>query len=343
VLVSNGAEINAKDWGDQTPLQNAVFHGDKNVVDFLIAEGAEISIHLAAYIGNYAKVKILIESGVDSNLSDFGDTVLHHAASGGHNDIARLLIDNGANLNTKNRMGQTPLHISTRIGYKDMVELLIDKGANININNDEGRTPLHEAANSGHKDLVTLLISHGADLNAKTQNGMTALDYALRSGFEDVAELLGVNTKRLSIANKEPYKVIVTDPKAVRRFLRFCSIDFDDVWIPDKTDIEGLKPALKLHLEKNTLVKRLSMFEREAVLAEFRKYNQEYSGFVVNGARYIVCNMWLSGGFEHSAYFSSVGPSENKFSIILDGWYAIVRIIFDAESKQVEQINCNGM
>jgi len=342
VLVSNGADINAKDEGGHTPLQNAVFHGDKNVVEFLIAKGAEISIHLAAYIGNCEKVKSLIKSGADPNSSNNDDdSILHHAVSGGHKDIAGLLIDSGANLNTKNRMGQTPLHIAAKIGYKDMAELLIDKGANVNISSNEGWTPLHEASYSGHKDLVALLISHSADLNSKTQKGMTALDYALRSGFNDIAELLGGDTKGLSITNKEPYKVIVTDPKAVRLFLGFCSIDYDDVWIPDKTDIEGLKPALKSYLEQNTLIKRLSMFEREAVLAEFRRYNHEYSGFVIDGANCIICNMLLLGGSVHSVYISSVGPSVNKFTIIYDGWYAVIQVVFDAESKKVVQIGYN--
>ena len=347
VLVSNGADINAKDEGGQTPLQKAVFHGDNKVVEFLIAKDAEISIHLAAYIGSYAKVKSLIDSGTDPNSSNNdGDSVLHHAVSGGHKEIAELLIDSSANINTKDLIGQTPLHIAVKIGYKDIAEVLIDKGANFNIRNDDGRTPLHESAYSGHKELVELLILHGADLNTKTYEGMTALDYALHSGFNDIAELLGGDAKGLSITNKEPYRVIVTDPKAVQRFLGFCSIDFDDVWIPDKMDIEGLKPALKSYLEQNAPVKRLSMFEREAVLAEFRKYNQEYSGFIIDGVKHIICNMWLSSGFEYNAYItsdSSTKPSDNKFTFIFDGWYAVVRVMFNVDSKQVVQIDCNGM
>jgi ankyrin repeat protein len=339
LLVSNGADINAKDEGGQTPLQKAVFHGDKNVVDFLIAQGAEIGIHLAAYIGNYAKVKSLIEKGADPNSrNNDGDSVLDLAVSGGHKEIAKLLIDSGANLNAKNRMGQTPLHIAARTGYKDIAELLIDKGANVNISNNEGRTPLLEAAYSGHKDLVALFVSNGADLNAKAQNGMTALDYAIRSGFNDIVELLSGATKGLSIDTKEPNTIIVTDPKAVRRFLRFNSTNFDDVWIPQKTDIEGLSSALKSYLEENAPVKRLSIFEREAVMSEFRRYNQEYSGFIIDGTKYIICNMWLSGGFEHSVYISSIGSSKNNFTIIFDGWYAAIQVVFDAGSKKVVRI-----
>jgi ankyrin repeat protein len=339
LLVSNGADINAKDEGGQTSLQKAIFHGDKEVVNFLIAEGAEISIHLAAYIGSFAKVKSLIERGTDPNSRNKdGDTVLHLAVSGGHNDIAGLLIDSGANPNTKNRMGQTPLHIAAKTGYKDIAELLIDKGANVNLSNNEGRTPLLEAVYSGHKELVELLILHGADLNAKTHKDMTALDYALHLGFKDIAELLNGNDKELSLNNREPYTIIVTDPKSVRRFLRFNSTNFDDVWIPHKTDIEGLSSVLKSYLEENAPVKRLSIFEREAVMSEFRRYNREYSGFILDGAKYIICNMWLSGGFEHSVYISSTGSSKNNFTIILDGWYATIQVVFDAGSKKVVRI-----
>jgi len=78
-------------------------------------------------IGNLDKVKELIENGADVNAKDrSGNTPLHWMACGGygHIEIAKLLIDNGADVNAKNKRRITPLDMAKFEGHTEIVKLL---------------------------------------------------------------------------------------------------------------------------------------------------------------------------------------------------------------------------
>lgn len=64
-----------------------------------------------------------------------------------HDDIAKMLIKNGANVNAKNSYNDTPLHVAAENGYDDIVNLLIENGANVNAKNNDNMTPLDVADN----------------------------------------------------------------------------------------------------------------------------------------------------------------------------------------------------
>jgi ankyrin repeat protein len=84
---------------------------------------------------------------------------LFHAAVGGHNEIAKLLISKGADVNAKGGlMGGTPLDTAAKRGQKEIVELLIANGANVNAKNADGHTPLDWADD---KETADLLRKHG--------------------------------------------------------------------------------------------------------------------------------------------------------------------------------------
>ena len=86
--------------------------------------------------------------------------------------------------------------------------------------------------------------------------------------------LLGGNVDELANADIGPYSAIVTDPKAVQKFLLFAGIDFDQVWIPEKTDIQGLESILKAYLRKNTSIEAETCLECSFYQAPKRKYNE---------------------------------------------------------------------
>ena len=60
-------------------------------------------------------------------------------------------------------------------GHADVAKLLLDKGADVNAKTGKGKTALMMAAENGHADIVHALLGKGADVNAKTSNGWTAL------------------------------------------------------------------------------------------------------------------------------------------------------------------------
>ena len=66
---------------------------------------------------------------VNSASSDDGLTALHHAASGGHTTIVRLLLAHNANLHAETVDGKNPLQLATQRGHKDVATLLKNHGA----------------------------------------------------------------------------------------------------------------------------------------------------------------------------------------------------------------------
>ena len=159
------------------------------------------------------------------------ESPLHLAAYFGQKDIVELLIDKGADINTKNNNGSTPLHLAARFGQKDVVELLLTKGADFKVQNNDSRTAIRLAKENGHPEVFELLLKHanqsgdskeimtfydyaavgdieqvksfvskGMDVNAKTQAGTTPLHFAVSNGRRDIAEYLiskgaDINTK----------------------------------------------------------------------------------------------------------------------------------------------------
>lgn len=87
-------------------------------------------------------LKTYIDHQINVNIchSDTFTTPLMLAASLGYNQICRILIEAGANINAINLDSNTPLHLAVQ--YADVVDTLIDNGADINALNDDGYTPM---------------------------------------------------------------------------------------------------------------------------------------------------------------------------------------------------------
>ena len=79
----------------------------------------------------------------------------------GHVEVARLLLDSGAQVNMPADSFESPLTLAACGGHVELAELLIQRGAAIEEVNDEGYTPLMEAAREGHEEMVTLLLKKG--------------------------------------------------------------------------------------------------------------------------------------------------------------------------------------
>ena len=117
------------------------------------------------------------------------------AAAKGRADIARLLVERGANPNAATQKGHTALMFAAVDGHIDIARQLIEKGADVNAASENGLTVLMWAAMQGHTDIARLLIERGANVKAaipegKKFAGATALDVAKERGHTAFVEML---------------------------------------------------------------------------------------------------------------------------------------------------------
>lgn len=203
LLTENPQLVNAKDGqnSSSTPLHMAAANNHKDIVELLITVGAQVNakdklgstpLHWAAYNGHKDIVDLLIanKAQVSAKTAKRDQTPLCWATCRGHKEIVELLIAKGAEVNTKDGWEQTPLHRAAEKNRKDVLEVLIANRARLNAKDRWGNTALHVAAYYGHKDIVEVLIASGADVNDKTKTGWTPLRMALHSGHQETAELL---------------------------------------------------------------------------------------------------------------------------------------------------------
>lgn len=159
--VLKGADPNAKDLLDNTPLHKATSYGYPDISALLLMLGAE----------------------VNSKNSD-GETPLHRAVGQGSIEVSKLLLSVGSDVNAIKNDGETPLYRA--VSAPKMAKLLLETGADVNLKNYDGWTPLHKVAESGSGEVAKLLLQAGANVNAKDNVGWTPLDWAVQKNrFEN--------------------------------------------------------------------------------------------------------------------------------------------------------------
>ena len=153
------------------------------------------SLHTAVEIGDLSKVAKLL-SGPKVNINAKRDidiaSPLHIAAEKDLVEIARILIEKGAKLNSTNMHGNTPLHEAIKKGHIETAKLLLDKGADVNAKGEWGKyVPLYESIKQGELEIAKLLIRKGADVNPKFQFDICNLvPLAIEKGSLELARLL---------------------------------------------------------------------------------------------------------------------------------------------------------
>lgn len=133
-----------------------------------------------------------------------GSTPLDWAAAFAQTDILKLLIRRGAKTWVTDRYGNTPLisaacecAVSTMNSAYEVTRILLDQGANVNARNKEGRTALMMGSGmTGDAAVLNLLLKNGADPQTKDHKGNTALSLARQSRREDKIAILKNATAR---------------------------------------------------------------------------------------------------------------------------------------------------
>jgi ankyrin repeat protein len=132
------------------------------------------------------------DPGLAGAWSGDGFTPLHLASFFGSEEMARILLDGGADPNAvaRNPMAVQPLHSAAASRAVGIIRMLLDRGADANARQRGGWTPLHAAAMFGDCLLVELLLKHGATADCANDEGKKPLDLAVEKGHIPVANVL---------------------------------------------------------------------------------------------------------------------------------------------------------
>ncbi len=222
-LLDGGLDVNAHSEAGTSVLMMSAH--DSNKVKLLLDRGADASAKAKSgytalfvssmYRGNVDAVKQLIAKGAPSKIGDgvmFGSSPLYYAAAAGDAEIARALLENGADPNRKMMViGMFPASpIGAAIsGSGDVITLLAKHGAALDEKDPNGLDLVSSATLAHRADAVRALAKAGVDVNNVDKFGWTPLLYAATVDFgdTDVVEALlaaGADPKKASPDGKSP-------------------------------------------------------------------------------------------------------------------------------------------
>ncbi|MDP6306878.1 MAG: ankyrin repeat domain-containing protein [Verrucomicrobiota bacterium] len=205
LLIDNGADVNViNNELAGTPLITAldwaIQQGKTETADLLRKHGGKTGeelasgmapLHAAARKGLKEVVELLIANGADVNVKNrVGETPLDWAIRNDHTETAHFLRKHGGKTGAELNV----LLDAAKNGDIEAVKQHLADGADVNAKTADGTTPLHNAAVYGHTEVAELLISNGADVNAiivsGRNQGKTPLDLAIWRKKTETADLL---------------------------------------------------------------------------------------------------------------------------------------------------------
>lgn len=189
-----------------------------------LAVDGTTALHWAVYNDDAELVDRLVAAGADVNArNDYGATPLAQAAVVGNVRIIKRLLGAGADVESANADGQTALMVLSRSSNVEAAKLLLKRGARVDAREAwRDQTALMWAAAEGQPAMVALLIEHGADVNARSRandwerqvtaeprnqarpaGGFTPLLYAARQGCTECARALVKGGAKLNLADPD--------------------------------------------------------------------------------------------------------------------------------------------
>jgi cytohesin len=173
----------------QYPLAKALIERGANVnLRGAATDFSDGNTPLALAVDNLEMVKFLIAHKADANrAAAAGETPIFYAQNP---DVIRYLVSQGANVNYVTLSG-TPLHVAIMNKQETKVALLLELGADPNTRDQFlSSPPLFKAIELGNEKVVKLLLSKGADPELKNGQNLNAYEFALHEKKENLALLL---------------------------------------------------------------------------------------------------------------------------------------------------------
>jgi len=141
ILDANGSPMLVLAIREKSPNVINVLLSDKNIDVDLSDKNGETPVMMASIDGNLPLVKTLV-IGHKAQLDHIGWTPLHYACAKGQLEVAQFLIANGAIVDSMSLGNTTPLMMAVQSGNEQVVKLLLDKGADLQLRNSQGLTAI---------------------------------------------------------------------------------------------------------------------------------------------------------------------------------------------------------
>jgi uncharacterized protein len=184
----------ARDENGLSAVLMALYYNHPEIAAFLVERGAHLDIFEASAVSDMERVRHLVDAqpGLVNAVARDGFQPLGLAAFFGHLDVARFLLERGAEVNSPSDNGLyvTPLHSAAANRHLEIARLLLEHDAMVNAAQADDFTPLHAAAQNGQLEMVMLFLDYGADVRAESSDGQTPIHFARQSKNEDVIRLL---------------------------------------------------------------------------------------------------------------------------------------------------------
>ncbi|XP_046572743.1 putative ankyrin repeat protein RF_0381 [Haliotis rubra] len=217
-LTNFSMDVNDIGKEGMTPVMLAASEGRKDMFDFLLQNGADLShadkhrnniLHRTCQGGNMELVKYVLAQNIVkiNSRSDDGSSPAMEAAHAGHIEVLKLLVSEGADLTFLTEDKDNILHVALQSKHMDTVKyVLTNDFVEIDSRNIHGMTAVMLAAEGGtekgHSEIVKYILTENAvNINDRDSEGMTPVLLAADYGYGDIIELLESKGADLSVVD----------------------------------------------------------------------------------------------------------------------------------------------
>jgi ankyrin repeat protein/L-ascorbate metabolism protein UlaG (beta-lactamase superfamily) len=215
LLAANSDLINDRDTAQSLPLHLAAYYGNTDIIELLLAKGADINIGdrentspltIAAMLNRMEAVRLLTERGAEITARDInGEIPLICATRRANLEMVRFLIEHGAPIGDTSALGSNCLLIAASVGADSLVDYFLEHNLDPNAINANGHDALYLAVTTGHNSTALKLIENGADIQYRNEQGETRLHMAAWAA--DTAVAAALVARGLAIDERDNYGV----------------------------------------------------------------------------------------------------------------------------------------
>ena len=234
ILLDKGYDINRKNTGNTTPLDQAALSGDEKIFDLLLKKRGALPNEktLEIIVQRFSKEKIeFLLSKYNIDISD--DAVLGLVNSRDF-EVMKLLLSKGGNINSKDKAGNTLLMRCLSMRNLDIIKFLLENGSGKTGKNNIGDTPfLLSLIHSANEDIPLYLLENGFDVLSQNSNGENSLLRACSKNFETVIKKL-LEHPEINIEQKSNF-----GETALMRASNYCNREIVELILMKRCDINA--------------------------------------------------------------------------------------------------------